>query len=48
MDDLKDIATRELVAELMEREGVEATTLAPNSKATVEAEGPAIILNIID
>lgn len=45
---LRSIPTKDLIDELVKREGVEATTLAPNAKSFISAEGPAIVLNIID
>lgn len=45
---LKDYTTKELVAELMTREGVETTTAEPYEDVTITANGPAIILKIID
>lgn len=42
------LPTKDLVEELRRREGVEASTLAPNVEATVKASGPAIVLVIID
>lgn len=43
---LKDIATRDLVDELMKREGVTTTILGKDHKIEFKAEGPYIILRI--
>lgn len=45
---LKDCTTAELVAELMTREGVETTIAEPYEDVVVVANGPAIILKVID
>ena len=41
-------STKELVDELRTRDGVETHVVGPNASMTVEAEGPAIILSVID
>ena len=41
-------STKELVDELRTRDGVEAHAVGPNASMTVKAEGPAIILSVID
>ena len=46
--DLKLIPTCELVEELKTREGVETMIAEPYEDITVTANGPAIILRIID
>lgn len=46
--DLSPIETEALVTELMHRDGVETTTLAPDVFADVKATGPAIVLVVID
>lgn len=45
---LKDVPTTQLVAELSNREGVEATIAAPYQDAEVKVNGPAIVLVVID
>lgn len=45
---LEQAATAELVTELKTREGVETTTAEPYEDVTVIANGPAIILKVID
>lgn len=45
---LKDYTTEELVNELMTREGVETTIAEPYENVVVAANGPAMILKIID
>lgn len=46
--ELKNIPTCELVEELKTREGVETTIAEPYEDITVTANGPAIILKVID
>lgn len=46
--ELSSISTRELVEELKNREGVETNTIGPSASVTVKAEGPAIVLVVID
>lgn len=48
MSELKLIPTCELVKELKTREGVEIMIAEPYENITVTANGPAIILKIID
>ena len=45
---LKDYTTEELVNELMTREGVETTIAEPYENVVVAANGPAMILTILD
>ena len=45
---LKDYTTEGLVNELMAREGVETTIAEPYENVVVAANGPAMILKIID
>lgn len=45
---LKDYPTADLVEELIHREGVEATYAEPYEEVTVSANGPAILLTVID
>lgn len=45
---LKDYTTEELVNELMARECVETTIAEPYENVVVAANGPAMILKIID
>ncbi len=46
--DIKNLPTCELVTELKKREGVEAHTIGPSASITVKADGPAIIIAVID
>ena len=48
MEELKSIPTCKLVEELKTREGVETMIAEPYEDITVTANGPAIILKIID
>lgn len=45
---LKNVPTAQLVAELSDREGVEATIAEPYQDAEVKVNGPAIVLVVID
>lgn len=45
---LKNVPTAQLVAELSNREGVEATITEPYQDAEVKVNGPAIVLVVID
>lgn len=45
---VESIPTCELVAELEKREGVEANKVSPSASVEVKANGPAIILTVID
>lgn len=42
------IPTCELVNELKGREGVETHTVGPTASITVQADGPAVVLSVID
>ena len=46
--ELKNVPTAQLVAELSNREGVEATIAEPYQDAEVKVNGPAIVLVVID
>lgn len=46
--DISKITTRELVHELEKREGVEVHKIGPSASASVRADGPAIVLVVID
>lgn len=46
--DLKDYKTCELVEELKKREGVWGVQLEPYEVKKIEAEGPMVLLKIID
>jgi hypothetical protein len=46
--DLSKISTKELVNELIKREGVETTIAEPYKDEIVKANGPAIVLVITD
>ena len=48
MKDLTEYTTKELVAELKKREGVSSTVAGPYESETVDVEGPAIVLTVID
>lgn len=48
MEELKKFSTEELVNELAQREGVYETIAEPYEDVKVTANGPAIILTIID
>lgn len=45
---LEEVPTSQLVAELSNREGVEATIAEPYQDAEVKVNGPAIVLVVID
>lgn len=45
---LEEVPTAQLVAELSNREGVEATIAEPYQDAEVKVNGPAIVLVVID
>lgn len=42
------VPTCELVAELERREGVETNRVSPSASIVVKADGPAIVLTVID
>lgn len=46
--DIQSAKTVKLVDELKSREGVDARIIAPYELVTLEVEGPAIVLTIID
>lgn len=48
MEELKKFKTCELVEELKKREGVEALLAEPYKDLTVDVNGPAVVLVIID
>lgn len=45
---LENVPTAQLVAELSNREGIEATIAEPYQDAEVKVNGPAIVLVVID
>lgn len=45
---LKDIPTCVLVAELETREGVETNKIGPTASIKIKADGPAVVLLVID
>lgn len=45
---LKSVATCDLVTELENREGVEAHKIGPSASINVEADGPVIVLVVVD
>lgn len=48
MDKLKNISTKELVEELIKREGVYAQEVKPHTADEFLIEGPATVLTVID
>ncbi len=46
--ELKNIPTKELVDELQQREGVNATIAEPHQDITIQVNGPAIVLTVTD
>lgn len=42
------VSTRDLVEELRQREGVEATIAEPHKDIEIKVNGPAIVLVVID
>lgn len=48
MDGLNKYTTKDLVEELMTREGVETKIVDPYVTETIIAEGPAIVFIVID
>lgn len=48
MSELSSTKTHELVEELKKRDGVEVHLAEPYEKKSIEVEGPAIVLVIID
>lgn len=48
MGELKNFSTKELVEELTSRIGVDKITADPYEKKTIEVDGPAVVLTIID
>jgi len=47
-NNLTDVTTKDLVNELRKREGVDTSIVAPYAELTVKAEGPAVVMVIID
>lgn len=45
---IKTVLTKDLVAELLTREGVEGTVVGPYEDVSVQVDGPAIVLVVID
>jgi hypothetical protein len=48
MDKLKNISTKELVEELIKREGVYAQEVKPHTADEFLIDGPATVLTVID
>lgn len=48
MENLKEISTKELIAELMRREGVEATEITPYEPFSRAYTGPCVVLVVTD
>ena len=46
--DLRNVPTKELVFEPKKRKGVETTIVGPYQDVEVKANGPAIVLVVID
>ena len=46
--DLKNVTTAELTYELARREGVEKVTAEPYEDVSIQVNGPAIVLVVID
>lgn len=45
---LESISTKDLVKELLEREGVEHSIIQPYSILELKVEGPAVVITVID
>lgn len=45
---IDQITTKELVEELLKREGVEYKKVEPYADATISTNGPAILIKVID
>lgn len=45
---IQQISTKELVGELLKREGVEHKKVEPYTDAAISANGPAILIKVID
>lgn len=45
---LTQLSTKVLVDELMKREGVEVSLIGPSARIEMTADGPAIVLVVID
>lgn len=48
MENLKEVSTKELVAELMRREGVETKEIAPYEPFSRAYTGPCVVLVVTD
>jgi len=48
MEDIKNISTKDLVEELMQRMGVNVKIVEPYEDADIVVNGPATVLTIID
>lgn len=48
MENLKEVSTKELVAELMRHEGVKATEIAPYEPFSRSYTGPCVVLVVTD
>lgn len=46
--DISEVQTCDLVRELQRREGVETHMIGPSASIAVEADGPCIVLVVID
>ncbi|MBU3208703.1 BC1881 family protein [Clostridium algidicarnis] len=45
---IKDFSTKELVEELIKREGIEITIVGYCEEKEIKASGPAIVIKVID
>ncbi|GAA0103275.1 hypothetical protein UT300012_39920 [Paraclostridium bifermentans] len=48
MNDLKNIATKELVEELKNREGIEIKEVDPNKDEVINVNGPCVVITVVD
>lgn len=48
MENLKEVSTKELIAELMRREGVETKEIAPYEPFSRAYTGPCVVLVVTD
>ncbi|WIF95053.1 BC1881 family protein [Caminicella sporogenes] len=48
MKKLEIFSTKELVEEVIKREGVESMVVDPHTEKEVKIEGPAIVIKVID
>ncbi|WP_195945861.1 BC1881 family protein [Paraclostridium bifermentans] len=48
MNDLKNIATKELVEELKNREGIEIKEVDPYKDEVINVNGPCVVITVVD